>query len=71
MGGRDKLVLDVGGHGLLDRVLSAARPLCDPLVVVGPARPTRVSAVRFLQEDHPGGGPVPAVFAGLAAAGRA
>jgi molybdopterin-guanine dinucleotide biosynthesis protein A len=70
MGGRDKLVLDVGGHRLLDRVLRAARPLCDPLAVVGPARPTSVRAVRFLQEDHPGGGPVPAVFAALAAVGQ-
>ncbi|MGI8983704.1 MAG: molybdenum cofactor guanylyltransferase [Acidimicrobiales bacterium] len=68
MGGADKAALVVGGTTLLDRVLAAARPVCDALVVVGPARPTAVAGVRFLQESEPGGGPVPAVAAGLAAA---
>src|SRR2546423_14001799 len=67
MGGADKAALDVGGTTMLDRVLGAARPLCDEVVVVGPSRPTVVEGVRFVQEDHPGGGPVPGVVAGLAA----
>jgi len=59
----------VGGMSLLDRVLRAARPVCDRLVVVGPGRPTAVPGVEFLTEDEPGGGPVPAVVAGLAVIG--
>jgi len=67
MGGVDKLALQVGGRALLDRVLDAVGPLCDELVVVGPTRPTSVSGATFTMEEVPGGGPVPAVAAGLAA----
>lgn len=67
MGGVDKAALRVGGVTLLNRVLGAARPVCDRLVVVGPARPTAVEAVTFVTEAEPGGGPAPAVAAGLAA----
>jgi len=66
MGGVDKLALEVGGLTLLDRVLAAIVPLCDEVVVVGPTRPT-VAGVTFTIEEVPGGGPVPAVAAGLAA----
>lgn len=66
MGGVDKAALEVGGVTLLDRVLNAARPVCDRLVVVGPARPTAVAGVEFVTEGEPGGGPAPAVRAGLA-----
>jgi molybdopterin-guanine dinucleotide biosynthesis protein A len=65
MGGLDKAALQVGGVALLDRVLAAARPVCDRLLVVGPTRPTAVPGVEFVMEDRPGGGPVPAVLAGL------
>src|SRR4051812_49462690 len=67
MGGVDKALVDVGGMTMLDRVLSAAAPHCDQVVVVGPARRTRVDRVRFTVEEERGGGPVPAVAAGLAA----
>lgn len=67
MGGVDKATLRVGGVALLDRVLAAARPICDRLVVVGPVRPTRVEGVEFVTESEPGGGPVPAVLAGVEA----
>lgn len=67
MGGVDKLALPVGDQSMLDRVLAAAHPRCRPLVVVGPRRPTAVDDVTFVREDLPGGGPVPAVAAGLAA----
>ncbi len=67
MGGVDKAALHLRGITLLDRVLSAARPVCDRLVVVGPERPTAVAGVVFVSEAEPGGGPVPAVLAGLAA----
>lgn len=67
MGGVDKAALLAGGVTLLDRVLTAARPVCDRLVVVGPARPTAVADVVFVTEAVPGGGPVPAVLAGLGA----
>lgn len=71
MGGVDKAALLVGGTTLLDRVLAAARPVCDRLVVVGPLRATGVAGVDFVLEAAPGGGPVPAVAAGLAAAADA
>jgi len=65
MDGVDKLSLEVGGRTLLDRVLAAACAVCDRLVVVGPSRPTAVPNVTFAVEAVPGGGPVPAVAAGL------
>lgn len=68
LGGIDKVVLRVGKATLLDHVLAAAEPLCSRLVVVGPVRPTTTPGVVFTTEANPGGGPVPAVFAGLAAA---
>ena len=64
MGGLDKAALVVGGMTLLDRVLAAAQPVCDDVVVVGPPRS---AAVRYITETVAGGGPVPAVAAGLAA----
>src|SRR5438270_2490063 len=67
MGGVDKALLEVGGVTMLDRVLAAAAPSCDNLVVVGPTRQSSVERVRFTLEPEPGGGPVPAVAAGLAA----
>ncbi|MBV8980858.1 MAG: molybdenum cofactor guanylyltransferase [Acidimicrobiia bacterium] len=66
LGGVDKALVDVGGTTMLDRVLAAAGPNVDELVVVGPERPTLAAGVRFTVEDLPGGGPVPAVAAGLA-----
>ncbi|HVE45359.1 MAG TPA: molybdenum cofactor guanylyltransferase [Acidimicrobiales bacterium] len=66
MGGVDKTMLQVGGSTLLDTVLSAAAPLCSRLVVVGPRRATTLREVVFTLEAEPGGGPVPAVLAGLA-----
>ena len=69
LGGVDKALLDVGGETMLDRVLGATAPNCDVLVVVGRERPTEHVGVRFTLEDLPGGGPVPAVAAGLAVIG--
>ncbi len=68
MGGVDKAALRIGGVTLLDRVLGAARPVCDRLVVVGPVRRTSVAGVTFVMDAEPGGGPGAAVAAGLAAA---
>jgi molybdopterin-guanine dinucleotide biosynthesis protein A len=65
LGGVDKALVDVGGTTMLDRVLAAAAPNCEELVVVGPPRTTAVAGVRFTIESSPGGGPVPAVAAGL------
>ncbi len=72
LGGVDKAGLVVGGRPLLDRVLDAAAGVAGRLVVVGPPRPVGVErAVIFVQEDDPGGGPVPAVAAALDATGGA
>jgi len=65
LGGVDKALVDIAGVTMLDRVLAAAAPHCDALVVVGPPRPTEFQDVRFTIEPEPGGGPVPAVAAGL------
>ncbi len=72
MGGVDKAGLLVGGRTLLDRVLSAAAGVAGRLVVVGLPRTVDLErAVIFVQEDVPGGGPVPAVAAALDATGGA
>src|SRR5437868_6931200 len=65
LGGIDKALLEIRGVTMLDRVLGAAAPNCDQLVVVGAVRETGVAGVRFTIEPEPGGGPVPAVAAGL------
>lgn len=67
LGGADKPALSVGGQMLLDRVLGACAG-AGSTVVVGPRRPT-VRPVRWAREDPPGGGPLPALAAGLAALG--
>jgi molybdopterin-guanine dinucleotide biosynthesis protein A len=69
MGGIDKLAVSLAGVTVLDRVLAAAAAVSRAVVVVGPARPTGVAGVTFVVEDEPGGGPVPAVKAGLAVVG--
>ena len=63
LGGVDKPALVVGGVPLLDRVLSAC-PDATRSIVVGPERPTR-RPVLWTREDPAGGGPVPALAAGL------
>ncbi|MET9067459.1 molybdenum cofactor guanylyltransferase [Streptosporangium sandarakinum] len=64
LGGRDKPGMPVGGRPLIETV-AAAVPDAERLIVVGPRRPGLPHAV-FLREDPPGGGPVPALRAGLA-----
>jgi molybdopterin-guanine dinucleotide biosynthesis protein A len=69
LGGRPKPQLDVGGRTMLDSVLTALRGAA-PCVVVGPPQPVP-AGVLLVREQPPGGGPVPALAAGLAAAGDA
>ena len=64
LGGADKPAVEIAGIPLLDRVLDACAGAAS-VVVVGPRRPT-VGAVRWTREEPPGGGPVPALAAGLA-----
>lgn len=63
LGGVDKPALDVGGISLLDRVLAACRGAAS-IAVVGPPRAVGRPVV-FTREEPPGGGPVPAVAAGM------
>ncbi|MEB3366307.1 molybdenum cofactor guanylyltransferase [Saccharopolyspora mangrovi] len=63
LGGVDKVMLPVRGRTLLDRTLDAVSG-ADPVVVVGPERPTG-SPVRWTSERPAGGGPLAAVDAGL------
>lgn len=64
LGGADKPGLVVGGRSLVTRVAAAVAG-ASRLVLVGPPRPELPRAV-VVQEDPPGGGPVPALRAGLA-----
>src|SRR3954451_10906623 len=65
LGGRSKPQLDVGGRSMLATVLAAVDGAADR-VVVGPPQPVP-GGVQVVREDPPGGGPVPALAAGLAA----
>ncbi|WP_205825557.1 molybdenum cofactor guanylyltransferase [Microbispora catharanthi] len=63
LGGADKPGALVGGLPLVERVAAAVRD-ARAVVVVGP--PRDMPGVLFAREDPPGGGPVPALRAGLA-----
>ncbi len=65
LGGRPKPQLEVGGRSMLAAVLAAAGDAADR-VVVGPPQPVP-PGVRVVREHPPGGGPVPALRAGLTA----
>jgi molybdenum cofactor guanylyltransferase len=67
LGGQPKPQLDVGGRSMLSTVLAAVEGAA-PRVVVGPPQPVPVG-VLLVREEPPGGGPVPALAAGLAAVG--
>lgn len=67
LGGRDKVAEVVGAGTLLDRVLAAVADAAS-VVVVGPQRPVVGRVTAWVREQPPGGGPVAAVAAGLAAA---
>ncbi|MGI5156834.1 molybdenum cofactor guanylyltransferase [Microbispora sp. CA-102843] len=63
LGGADKPGALVGGLPLVERVASAVRD-ARAVVVVGP--PRDMPGALFTREEPPGGGPVPALRAGLA-----
>lgn len=63
LGGTDKPALEIGGISLLDRVLAACEGAAS-VTVVGPPRPVNRPVV-FTREFPPGGGPVPALAAGM------
>ena len=72
LGGADKPGLVVGGQTLLAAVVTAGTEAgARRVVVVGPDRPgiadaRRGGAIRFVREEPPGSGPVPALRRGLA-----
>ncbi|RKS09604.1 molybdopterin-guanine dinucleotide biosynthesis protein A [Nocardiopsis sp. Huas11] len=71
MGGVDKPGLTVGGSTLLERVAAVVRSHSSDagVTVVGPPRES--PRARYVREDPPGSGPVPALRAGLAHVERA
>jgi molybdopterin-guanine dinucleotide biosynthesis protein A len=69
LGGQSKPQLDVGGRSMLATVLTAVEG-AEPRVVVGPPQPVPDGVLR-VREEPPGGGPVPALAAGLVAVGDA
>ena len=72
LGGADKPGLVVGGRTLLAAVVAAGTEAgARRVVVVGPDRPDiaddgGAAAIRFVREEPPGSGPVPALRRGLA-----
>lgn len=64
LGGTDKPALEVGGRSMLARVVEACAGAAT-VTVVGPPRPVPRPVV-WVREDPPGGGPVPALLAGIA-----
>ena len=72
LGGADKPGLVIGGRALLAAVVAAGTEAgAQRVVVVGPDRPGiaddgGAAAVRFVREEPPGSGPVPALRRGLA-----
>lgn len=64
--GCDKAECLVGGHSLLDRALSALRPVADELIIVGGehVRPD----TRHVADERPGAGPLAAICTGMEAA---
>ena len=72
LGGADKPGLLVGGRTLLAAVVAAGTEAgARRVVVVGPDRPdiaddAGAAAIRFVREEPPGSGPVPALRRGLA-----
>ncbi|MBV9095875.1 MAG: NTP transferase domain-containing protein [Streptosporangiaceae bacterium] len=69
LGGADKPGLVVGGRTLIGAVVAAgAAAGARQVIVVGPARAGFGPGVRFVTEEPPGGGPVPALRRGLAEA---
>jgi len=76
LGGADKPGLTVGGRTLLDAVLAAGTEAgARQAVIVGPARPVGGRPpggppVRFVREEPPGAGPVPALRRGLGELGH-
>jgi molybdopterin-guanine dinucleotide biosynthesis protein A len=66
LGGAVKPALAVGGRPMLDRVLAAVADAAGRVVVGPPELPVPAEVV-LTREDPPGGGPVAAAAAGLAA----
>jgi len=57
--GVDKAAVLIGGRTLLERALSALRPFCDDLLVVGRTSwPEVLPGVRFAADEKPGLGPL-------------
>jgi molybdopterin-guanine dinucleotide biosynthesis protein A len=63
--GADKALLRVGGRTLLDRMLAAVTGAATVAVVGPPREVAAPMAITWCREEPPGGGPVPAVAAGL------
>ncbi len=64
--GRDKLLLEVGGATLVERVAGALSPRCEEVILAGGG--TAPPGVRAVADDRPGEGPLAGMEAGLAAA---
>ena len=64
--GRDKLLLEVGGATLVERVACALSPRCEEVILAGGE--TAPPGVRAVADSRPGEGPLAGMEAGLAAA---
>jgi molybdopterin-guanine dinucleotide biosynthesis protein A len=71
LGGADKPGLRVGERTLLESVVAAGTEAgARPIVIVGPDRPEIEGVPRFVREEPPGAGPVPALRCGLTQLGE-
>src|SRR5258708_21334876 len=72
LGGAEKAGVRVGDGTRLGSVVAAGTQAgARPVIVVGPDRPGLAGAPRFVREEPPGAGPVPALRRGLAELGQA
>ena len=64
--GRDKLLLEVGGAALVERVAGALSASCGEVILAGPG--SAPPGVRAVRDARPGQGPLAGMETGLAAA---
>ncbi len=64
--GRDKLLLEVGGVTLVERVARALSPRCEEVILAGGE--TAPPGIRAVADSRPGQGPLAGMEAGLVAA---
>lgn len=63
--GRDKALIEIDGHTLLDRALHILRPHVDELLVIGDPMRHGQAVARVIPDDGPGKGPLAGIVTAL------